>query len=459
MFIKKARLLAWLLALCLISSVGFSEGELLPARGYRFQLTMHLNDPAGEKGGRSSLSGYADLLDALVFEGTWAQAVDSDEMDLHLVLRPVDPAADPLTLRIFGTPAFRFLTSPVLGQEQLVFSNDSLLPFGVKTYEHLGIPLQYAAFLSPHTWNRAFSRSVREWKKMSDSRSAKGVVPRKNTNRMIKQWNSQLDSNTYLQTLISSIGLDTGMEEKSQAFFTGIPDWFSKRVTRGKNIRVSRKNNAETWSSGGGTFARVETPEGTTRITLTLPAMDSGFQPAFFYENTRQEQSQALQLTAQIQETASPDEPLLDLNVSGEGLPLDWPQDCDAEMNVNLRGKLFQNLAFSAFLRGTREGRLTLEFFPPIDESRLSDPVLTVSGTVEPLEGDVSVPAASEEDISRSVDILRVNDVTLAEFISGIQASFVPGMIRFLIGIPTTACQAVLNDLTDSGAVQLLLGD
>ena len=32
------------------------------------------------------------------------------------------------------------------------------------------------------------------------------------------------------------------------------------------------------------------------------------------------------------------------------------------------------------------------------------------------------------------------------------------GMLKFLIGIPTSACQAIMDDLTELGVFQVILG-
>ena len=51
------------------------------------------------------------------------------------------------------------------------------------------------------------------------------------------------------------------------------------------------------------------------------------------------------------------------------------------------------------------------------------------------------------------------NDSTIRAFLPDMVRPMLEGMLRFLAGIPASACQAIMDDLTDLGVLELLLGE
>ena len=62
-------------------------------------------------------------------------------------------------------------------------------------------------------------------------------------------------------------------------------------------------------------------------------------------------------------------------------------------------------------------------------------------------------------ELIQHLNIFSVNDVTLNEFVHRIARPFATGMLNFLVEVPASACQSVMDDLTDYGVLSVILGD
>ena len=238
----RKRLMALLLLMALAAACLPASAEEAdpPAEGFRFSFTLHLNRDALSPALQDHAEGYAELLDALRFEGTWAHAVSAELFELRLSVIPLHPDASPVDLRFYGKPDYVYVTSPLLGEERVVLSNDSLLEFCAKAYEHLGVPLQYAALLLPYTWEAALKLPAEDWKAMADTMDAGGVISSEAVARLSESWASRVASDRALEVLSTSLGLDTGLDGAVQAIFSEVPAYLLNQVTGGEEIRVRK---------------------------------------------------------------------------------------------------------------------------------------------------------------------------------------------------------------------------
>ena len=75
-----------------------------------------------------------------------------------------------------------------------------------------------------------------------------------------------------------------------------------------------------------------------------------------------------------------------------------------------------------------------------------------------PLREDVLVREFRIEDGEEALPLLTSNDVDIQGFLPDLVQPMLEGMLKFLIGIPTSACQAIMDDLTELGVFQVILG-
>ena len=453
------KILSLLLICSLICLFSPALGEQEAARTYAFRFTMQLQESALSPGLRERARGYADLLDALRFEGTLSHSLSSSAFDLHLSVIPLDPDAAPLSFRVHGDPKFMFVSSPLLGEEQFVLSNESLLEFCAKSFEHLGLPLPYVALLLPYTWEISLAGPAQDWETMSRTRDDQGVISPGAVTALAESWSERLLSDRNLMVFSTSLGLDTGFDADFHQFLSDLPAFLKERVTDGGEIRVDATSDGETWSSACGDFASLSFVPDHERISVSLPVMESGYQPSLLYQKTSRQSRISGQFMLQVPQTLPEKPDLFDLKVSAAALPDSWPAECDSLVNFNLTGGLLANVGFTAFLKGAADGSLTLEIRKPSLDPEPGDLMLSLSGSLVPLEETALVSTYDPAEFAASTDILRVNDSSLSVFVGKVLPSFAQGILRFLFGIPTSSCQVILDDLTEYGVLNMLLGD
>lgn len=444
-----------LLCFCLPASAAEKEA----AQAWSFSFSLHLNEEAVSSGLRDRARGYAALFDALRFEGTYARSLSSSAFELQLSVIPVDPEASPVSFRIHGLPHSMMVGSPLMGEEQFVLDNDALLEFCMKGYEHLGLPLPYVALMLPYTWENAFRFVLADWEGMMQARTPEGIIPAAAVSTLADKWTRRLESDPHIMVFSTSLGLDTGFDAAFHQFLADAPAYLTKEVTGGEDIRIVSSEGGETWSSGCGEFvSRSDSPEH-RRLSVFLPPMESGYQPSFLFQQTLTQSRLSGQIALSVSQTLPEKEDLLDLRVSAAALPESWPADCDSLVNFNLTGGLFANLGFTGFLKGAADGSLALEIRKPSLEPEPGDLLLSLTGSLLPVEGDVTLDAYDEAEANAATSILHVNETSLKPFVEKILPTFAGGFLKFLFGIPTAACQVVLDDLTDYGVLGMLLGD
>ena len=151
---------------------------------------------------------------------------------------------------------------------------------------------------------------------------------------------------------------------------------------------------------------------------------------------------------------------LLDLKLSLVSFPRTWPADCYSLLSLSQTGELLPKVGFSCYLSGEENGHCRLEIRKPTVEMEPGSLLLTVEGQALPSESEVAdFDTEREWDAANVLDILVANDATINAYLPQVMEPALKGLARFLIGIPTSACQAILDDLTEMGVFTVLLGE
>ena len=54
-------------------------------------------------------------------------------------------------------------------------------------------------------------------------------------------------------------------------------------------------------------------------------------------------------------------------------------------------------------------------------------------------------------------NVLSLNDSSMGEFVENVARPLISGALHFLIDVPVSFCQSLMDDLTDSGILGLVL--
>ena len=120
--IRRLICLLCILALCL--SCAAAEETKPVVERYDFDLTFSLNPDALPARSRLRARGYSELLDRLELRGDLVvcEATESFEINATLFFRDKPDVSIPFSF--YGTEALLFLTSPIIGNETILFNQE-----------------------------------------------------------------------------------------------------------------------------------------------------------------------------------------------------------------------------------------------------------------------------------------------------------------------------------------------
>lgn len=451
-----------LLLLCVfLSGLSFpiqAEQEAVPANrsgiACDFSLRLRLNMEAFSPSDQGRARGYSDLLDALEFHGSISYDASERYADLSLKIVPLNREAQPVTLQIFGTPAALYLVSDLLGDEAVLISSASLLDFAVKTYYRLGLKLHYPALLFPYVYEFAAAKIINRWNKIyTASADRETLITPGQISSLAKSISTQLNRSSDLNTLITALGLVGGKEDTVAAIFESIPEYLTQTLTDGEAVVIHRDAQKETWSARKQVFYTHGILADRERIRLRLPAFPNGYVPSFSWTRIREDQREKLTISASLAHPS--EEALFAFSFSADGLPASWPSAAHADGSLSLTGALVPQGSFLFTLDTDPSGAFTAEIRKPSGPEAEGRWWIQAEGTLLPRE--IHESAAREPADLHATDILRVNDTTLSEFVNRVRFPAAVGLIRFIVGLPVSACQTILDDLTDTGVLGILL--
>ena len=435
------------------------EPDIEPAAGFDFDFIVRLHPEALSDSLARQAAGYADLLEAVRFHGSYVWSLGLPGFELELSVIPVDSRGDPITFRLHGAEDLMFLNSSLFGEKTVMLSNYSLLNFCSKMSEHLGLPLQYFALLVPYVWKFSLLIPLEDWNGMVEKADENGVIPEKAIKYLYDCWRYRVEWDEPVNILIDSLCKDSDLEEAFRGMVMEIPEYFRKDVVQGTEIRILREGDKTVWRTDAGDFFTSIVSDRTLEYNLSLPVMKTGYRPVFSLESTQENNRCYGRLQAQILGTGEMREDLVNLQASFLSFPLSWPADCQSLLSLSLTGGLLPNLGLSVYLASEENGHTRLEVRKPTVNYEPGPVMLTLEGDLNMREGDFTMLSFTVRDGKGALDLLVANDTTIRAFLPDLVQPMLEGMLRFLVGIPTSACQAIMDDLTELGVLDLVLGD
>ena len=84
---------------------------------------------------------------------------------------------------------------------------------------------------------------------------------------------------------------------------------------------------------------------------------------------------------------------------------------------------------------------------------------MTADGFLQPMEGDVQVRVFTLSDGEGGLELFNSNDASFGPFVSEIVQPVVKGALEFLVGVPASSCQTIIDDLQEAGVLAMMLGE
>ena len=176
---------------------------------------------------------------------------------------------------------------------------------------------------------------------------------------------------------------------------------------------------------------------------------DQGFQPLEEEEESESEYED--------EEDSQWPETMVNLSVSGTSLPLSYPCDASFSLAASIEGALYPNFSLSVQGKTEKDGSVSVSVSVP---QANGDPatLLTCEGTVVPGTAD-SVPDYNytSEQLYGTYNFFSFSEYYMAKFKNAVTKTLVKSLLDFVAEAPTSACQSLLDDLTDSGIMNMML--
>ena len=151
-------------------------------------------------------------------------------------------------------------------------------------------------------------------------------------------------------------------------------------------------------------------------------------------------------------------ETMLLLTVSGDSLPTSLPSDSSFSLAASMKGALYPNFDLSVRGKTEKDGSVSVYISFPQEGA---DPVAILS-----LEGSI-VPGAVVETVPDfnytpaqlygNYNFFSFSEYYVAKFKDAVTKPLIRGLLDFVAEAPTSACQSFLDDLTDSGILNMMM--
>ena len=457
------RLISVLLILMLCLSVfpagaeNASSEETRNIESFTFRFRFSLNPIAFPKTMVRRMRGYAELLDQLELRGTLSRSESDGMIDIQASLVPLSNPSAAIDFRLYGIPAIWVVTSPILGDEIIFLNTPALVDFGNKSWSHLSLPLHYAALLYPLSWELDFSALSKPWFDIVGHPSAGDTVTSAQIAAVADAWSEALQGSVYLGDWLTAVTLTREEALPILDEFEDLPSYLMDQVTQFSDLRVVEQDGTVCWlNSKNETLFRSSKQGADESGSLDLPLTRNGYKPSASWKISHGDKTDDYQFDAEYLSSDPGRNDLLSFMVNAHSIPVSWPLDTDFDCTVSLTGDLFPNIGFTLQGYCRADGAVSVSLCKPAQAD--SDPavILRAEGTVQPTD-PLPMPEYNPEGWMSYRNILSLADQSMGEFTNNITMPLIHGMLDFLAEIPVVSCQSILDDLTDSGILEMVL--
>lgn len=414
------------LILCLLMSL-----TSVSAEGFGFTLHASL-DPAHYPADLQPLmNGLASLLDASAMEGTLVTQGTSFALDGIFMLDDGSRQSQ-TAIRVYGLDSHWGVRSSLLGEEELMVNNSSLLAFGQKTNDWLGIPLDKAALLVPYTHAYALQSVWEVVMPLFPAEPGKRTFTRAELDDMARTLLTLCDEDAALNRWLDVTGLNATVTRYIKRFLE-LPALVVPGMT------VSRTERSLTWDVY---FVNI----------LTIQHSDAAFEmnasiPTFLSVNASVTQALG-QITgdfhAQLGESIQAEAAFV--------LPAALPSEqTGLYLTVNASAPKLPEDGFHLSLQGEASGgTLVIRQLDP-DSGAV---MLTLSAELSAFTPE-ELPSYTPADLT-GMNVLSVNGDSLRELMHAVRRPLLSGAIDLITAAPPEAVQALMDYAEDSGLLDLL---
>ena len=457
-----------LLLTCILFCTGFAfaEEEEEPAEvaSYDFDLRFHLEADAFPFRDRKKMQGYEELLDALEIKGNYSYCAETDCLDIHCQLIPVNDPDAAVSFRLFGwVRNWLNFSSPLLGDAAICFRPKEIMRFTSRAWDFFRLRLFPIAVLFPNLTTEAFASMVDDWVRKVNKLENRDVIPGERINKISTYWQMDLDNDEVLREWIQAATKTLADGDPVRYELESLPQ-ILLNVTDSETLTVERdgegKERYENFryvNHRGETLYEQHNTEELFEAALTLPDTGTYYKPAFTFREEKAEKDHSIRLNAswdRIRDGEGLPETFLRVNAEMEHLPYEFPADAEFSGSLSVDGTVLP--VFSILVSGATgaDGNVSVSLTNP--DKPEAGPAFTCTGTVVPVpyDGELSYMIG---DIITDFNLFALSDQSLAELVTSVMPALTEQIPDLLYALPTRGVQSLLDTLEDYGLLQTLL--
>lgn len=511
------RLICLILALVLFIPVAYAKKrkpkvnkEDLVAQRYDFDLTFSLDPEAFPARSRSRARGYAEMLDALRFSGdvTICEATQSFDMNATVFFRKKPDVSIPF--RFYGVPGYLFLTSPLLGGETLLFNMRALAEFSIKVKKSLDTPIPAVALLYPFVYEFNFYNVWKTWDEFTGPKDVSREISPEQISRLADAWMELLENDTNLNVWMQALYSICSAPEAVEAEINGVPSYLNDFVSAGGPLTVDVGEGTETWHNAAGlTLYSSEKSDSSQQWSLNLPPDENRYAVSLTWNRSNgenaydfsldgsmlrkkgpalppgleeeegfapvtggdgeEEAEESYPITGSEEENESESESeyedeesdqwpetMIQFSVTGASFPNSYPSDSNLTLTAYAKGVLFPNFDLSVSVDTKKDGTVSASLSVPLEEGKPVQ-ILSAAGTITAGTAE-TVPDFnySNKQLYGNYNFFSFSEYYLDKFKNAVTKPLLKGLLDFVAEAPTSACQALLDDLTDAGVINMM---
>ena len=149
---------------------------------------------------------------------------------------------------------------------------------------------------------------------------------------------------------------------------------------------------------------------------------------------------------------------LIHVFAKGENIPKALPADSSFDLTGTTFGEVYPDYSFCLHGETKKDGFLLLSLNKPKPAGDPTEPekIFTCTGTMVPAAAR-EIPDYLQYPLDTCHNVFSFNETRLAEFRNKVVPLLLRSVLSFVDAMPTSACQSILDDLTDSGVLNMLL--
>lgn len=405
------------------------------AQGVQFRITADIDPVQYDSDLQSLMAGLAALADVGAIEGTLLPGENSFDMNAALLLPHRDETCR-TDLHVWGLDSHWGIASSLLGETELMVNNLALAEFGVKAYNHLGVPLQYAALAVPYTHTSALDVLRPVVTPLFPEEDGETLLTAEDLRALTGRIAELARTDRTVRCWIEAVGIASGGDQVIFDTLDALPETMGKLCPQG--MAVIRSGDDLHWQPVGSDAALLSlTHEGSTaHLTASLPGV-------IVLETTLRDDGSIQTGTLRLESA------VLDAEI-GFSLPTALPVTLPFFLTVDAEGMLLGEMPVKLVFEGEAHGStLTIRQLLP-DQTRT---MMTLTAVLTPIAGQAA--AYTSADLA-GVNILSVTGATLGELMREVAPTLVKGLFDLVAAMPASTCQALMDLLDVSGILPLL---